>query len=64
MYNHKALLSTYCGSPLYASPEIVTGTPYHGPEVDCWYVINVVILLIFFIVMYVKAYKNNLIEGR
>ncbi|XP_065155761.1 uncharacterized protein [Atheta coriaria] len=29
-------LSTYCGSPLYASPEIVKGTPYHGPEVDCW----------------------------
>lgn len=40
VYNHKALLSTYCGSPLYASPEIVTGTPYHGPEVDCWYVIK------------------------
>ncbi|XP_022162743.1 serine/threonine-protein kinase pakG [Myzus persicae] len=36
VFNHKALLSTYCGSPLYASPEIVTGTPYHGPEVDCW----------------------------
>ncbi|VVC26475.1 Protein kinase domain,Protein kinase-like domain,Serine/threonine-protein kinase, active site [Cinara cedri] len=36
VFNQKALLSTYCGSPLYASPEIVTGTPYHGPEVDCW----------------------------
>uniref|UniRef100_A0A4W5QYC3 non-specific serine/threonine protein kinase n=1 Tax=Hucho hucho TaxID=62062 RepID=A0A4W5QYC3_9TELE len=30
------LLQTYCGSPLYASPEIVKGLPYHGPEVDCW----------------------------
>ncbi|KAJ8016326.1 hypothetical protein DPEC_G00006030 [Dallia pectoralis] len=30
------LLETYCGSPLYASPEIVKGQPYHGPEVDCW----------------------------
>ncbi|XP_075236599.1 nuak family kinase 1 [Lycorma delicatula] len=30
------LLGTFCGSPLYASPEIVKGTPYHGPEVDCW----------------------------
>lgn len=29
-------LSTYCGSPLYASPEIVNGLPYQGPEVDCW----------------------------
>nr|CAD2124072.1 unnamed protein product [Meloidogyne enterolobii] len=30
------LLSTFCGSPLYASPEIINGTPYKGPEVDCW----------------------------
>uniref|UniRef100_A0AAV2LXG5 non-specific serine/threonine protein kinase n=1 Tax=Knipowitschia caucasica TaxID=637954 RepID=A0AAV2LXG5_KNICA len=30
------LLQTYCGSPLYASPEIVQGQPYQGPEVDCW----------------------------
>uniref|UniRef100_A0A8C6TMU9 non-specific serine/threonine protein kinase n=1 Tax=Neogobius melanostomus TaxID=47308 RepID=A0A8C6TMU9_9GOBI len=30
------LLQTYCGSPLYAAPEIVQGLPYQGPEVDCW----------------------------
>lgn len=30
------LLQTYCGSPLYAAPEIVKGQPYQGPEVDCW----------------------------
>ncbi|MEQ2235421.1 hypothetical protein ILYODFUR_002180 [Ilyodon furcidens] len=30
------LLQTYCGSPLYAAPEIVMGLPYTGPEVDCW----------------------------
>ncbi len=30
------LLYTFCGSPLYASPEIVNGVPYFGPEVDCW----------------------------
>ncbi|KAI0980059.1 hypothetical protein GJ496_000308 [Pomphorhynchus laevis] len=30
------LLYTFCGSPLYASPEIVNGIPYYGPEVDCW----------------------------
>lgn len=29
-------MATFCGSPLYASPEIVKGTPYLGPEVDCW----------------------------
>ncbi|OQR66539.1 hypothetical protein BIW11_14086 [Tropilaelaps mercedesae] len=36
VYDEKNLLSTFCGSPLYASPEIVKGLPYFGPEVDCW----------------------------
>ncbi|XP_046394484.1 serine-rich adhesin for platelets [Ischnura elegans] len=36
VFDETRLLSTFCGSPLYASPEIVRGTPYHGPEVDCW----------------------------
>ncbi|MFH4980600.1 hypothetical protein AB6A40_007309 [Gnathostoma spinigerum] len=35
-FSDKSLLSTFCGSPLYASPEIINGTPYRGPEVDCW----------------------------
>ncbi|GAB6026189.1 NUAK SNF1-like kinase 2 [Chamberlinius hualienensis] len=36
VFNDKNFLNTFCGSPLYASPEIVQGTPYFGPEVDCW----------------------------
>ena len=36
VFDEQRLLNTFCGSPLYASPEIVLGTPYHGPEVDCW----------------------------
>lgn len=36
VFNENSRLSTFCGSPLYASPEIVKGTPYQGPEVDCW----------------------------
>ncbi|XP_046667176.1 NUAK family SNF1-like kinase 1 isoform X2 [Homalodisca vitripennis] len=36
VFDESRLLGTFCGSPLYASPEIVKGTPYHGPEVDCW----------------------------
>ncbi|KAG8435985.1 hypothetical protein GDO86_007178 [Hymenochirus boettgeri] len=36
LFNKDQVLQTYCGSPLYASPEIVKGLPYHGPEVDCW----------------------------
>ena len=40
VYDGKNLLNTFCGSPLYASPEIVRGSPYAGPEVDCWYVLH------------------------
>lgn len=29
-------LSTYCGSPLYASPEMIFAKPYRGPECDVW----------------------------
>lgn len=29
-------LRTACGSPLYSSPEIISGRPYRGPEVDVW----------------------------
>ncbi|XP_014210344.1 uncharacterized protein LOC106640733 [Copidosoma floridanum] len=36
VFDSQILLHTFCGSPLYASPEIVKGTPYNGPEVDCW----------------------------
>jgi len=32
-FGHGHLLKTYCGSPLYASPEIVNARPYIGPEV-------------------------------
>ncbi|XP_010770761.1 NUAK family SNF1-like kinase 1 [Notothenia coriiceps] len=35
-FQRGTLLQTYCGSPLYAAPEIVNGLPYQGPEVDCW----------------------------
>ncbi|CAH2221028.1 NUAK family SNF1-like kinase 2 [Pelobates cultripes] len=36
IYHSDSYLQTYCGSPLYASPEIVNGRPYIGPEVDSW----------------------------
>lgn len=29
-------LETYCGSPLYASPEMILGKPYFGSECDVW----------------------------
>ncbi|XP_035216291.1 NUAK family SNF1-like kinase 1, partial [Stegodyphus dumicola] len=36
VFDERRRMNTFCGSPLYASPEIVKGTPYKGPEVDCW----------------------------
>jgi serine/threonine protein kinase len=35
-YTDSTLLSTNCGSPCYASPEIYANQPYKGPEVDVW----------------------------
>lgn len=31
-----ALMDTFCGSPYYASPEMIQGKPYVGPAVDIW----------------------------
>lgn len=32
----KEMFATYCGSSLYASPEMVVGKPYIGTECDVW----------------------------
>ncbi|XP_065829641.1 NUAK family SNF1-like kinase 1 [Oscarella lobularis] len=36
MFTPDGCLSTFCGSPLYAAPEMIRGVKYVGPEVDCW----------------------------
>jgi serine/threonine protein kinase len=35
-YDAHDLLSTFCGSLYFASPELLEARPYRGPEVDIW----------------------------
>eukprot|EP01097_Dermamoeba_algensis_P006436 TRINITY_DN402_c0_g1_i1.p1 TRINITY_DN402_c0_g1~~TRINITY_DN402_c0_g1_i1.p1 ORF type:complete len:380 (-),score=80.40 TRINITY_DN402_c0_g1_i1:173-1222(-) len=35
-FKNDHLIEKYCGSPLYCAPEMISKTPYRGPEVDLW----------------------------
>ncbi|XP_072900846.1 serine/threonine-protein kinase SIK2-like isoform X2 [Hemitrygon akajei] len=35
-YRHGEMLSTWCGSPPYAAPEVFEGRDYEGPHLDVW----------------------------
>eukprot|EP00124_Ichthyophonus_hoferi_P005277 Ihof_evm1s725 gene=Ihof_evmTU1s725 len=35
-YQQDNLCSTFCGTPLYAAPELVSGIRYFGPPADIW----------------------------
>ncbi|KJE93901.1 CAMK/CAMKL/AMPK protein kinase [Capsaspora owczarzaki ATCC 30864] len=35
-FNFNSLLETYCGSPAYAAPEMISAQKYTGPEADVW----------------------------
>ncbi|XP_041457983.1 NUAK family SNF1-like kinase 1 [Lytechinus variegatus] len=67
-YSDNDLLHTFCGSPLYASPEIVNGQPYHGPEVDCWSLGVILYAMVYKTMPFGGDDFNNLkrqiIEGR
>lgn len=46
VFGHSIHLNTFCGSPYYAAPEMISGRPYHGPEVDVWS-LGVVLYVLF-----------------
>jgi len=46
-FGHGHLLKTYCGSPLYASPEIVNARPYVGPEVMAQLNVFIIVIVVF-----------------
>ncbi|KAE8612366.1 hypothetical protein XENTR_v10012831 [Xenopus tropicalis] len=56
------VLETYCGSPLYASPEIVKGLPYQGPEVDCWALGVLLYALVYGIMPFENSNYKSLAE--
>ncbi|PIK47424.1 putative NUAK family SNF1-like kinase 1 [Apostichopus japonicus] len=67
-YDDNDFLYTFCGSPLYASPEIVCGLPYYGPEVDCWS-LGVILYALVYCTMPFKdesftRLKQNIMAGR
>ncbi|CAF2050694.1 unnamed protein product [Rotaria magnacalcarata] len=62
-WSHRQLLHTFCGSPLYASPEIVSGTPYKGPEVDCWSLGVLLYTLIFGTMPFQGGDYNRLVRN-
>lgn len=35
-YKKNEHLSTWCGSPPYAAPEVFEGKQYLGPQIDIW----------------------------
>ena len=63
VFDEKHFLQTFCGSPLYASPEIVKGQPYYGPEVSHRHTFNKLQQLLTSKPLFVQSGRLLVIRG-
>jgi len=52
-------LTTWCGSPPYAAPELFEGKEYDAPKVDIWVRQSVGICILYYQQLYIQSKLNT-----